>query len=556
MPATHRQTLPIGIQSFEKLRKGHYYYVDKTPLIHTIAQTGGYYFLSRPRRFGKSLLLDTLRCLFEGRQALFEGLYIHDRWDWEQAHPVIRLSLSSGRPNSPEALDALLHHQLCQNYRKLGIDMPAESHDAAFLLSILVREAYHVTGRQAIVLIDEYDQPIQNVLGHRSLAFSMWRQLLAFYSALKDADPYLHFVMLTGVGRYATAEALSGGLDMLMDISFSPEYAEICGFTDAEIASFLPGLEAHQHETLRQWFGGHRFSFHGPDLYNPDDIFGWKQTQIIAPHWFEANFSSYLDVEAIESPEPKDPRFQVWAVPRSLWKLVMHDGAAVLSGQVRAPSTAFQRHDTLTWDSLSPLLEAGWLTLLNEEASTSHLNIWTLGIPNLAIRTSLSEILLDVLLGDKHAGVNFRCELAAILKANDLASLEAHLKALYAGLPHDWYHNNLKKMPIAQCEDHTFSQVYASVFYSHFAALGVNVAVEDASHRGKVDMSVDFGGHIYLFEFKVVEQLPEGKALTQIKTKGYADKYRASGKPVHLIGVEFSSVERQIVAFEVETLTP
>lgn len=139
----------------------------------------------------------------------------------------------------------------------------------------------------------------------------------------------------------------------------------------------------------------------------------------------------------------------------------------------------------------------------------------------------------------------YQLALFKVLHEHDLAGLEGHLKALYAGLPHDWYRNN----PIAKYEGH-----YASVFYSHFAALGVGVTVEDASHRGKVDMSVDFGGHIYLFEFKVVEQLPEGKALEQIKAKGYADKHRASGMPIHLIGVEFSSIERQIVAFEVETL--
>ncbi|MGO1871904.1 MAG: PD-(D/E)XK nuclease domain-containing protein, partial [Halomonas sp.] len=138
-----------------------------------------------------------------------------------------------------------------------------------------------------------------------------------------------------------------------------------------------------------------------------------------------------------------------------------------------------------------------------------------------------------------------RLTLFRLLQAHDLTSLETHLKALYTGLPHDWYRNN----PIAQYEGH-----YASVFYSHFAALGVDVTVEDASHHGKVDMSVDFNGHIYLFEFKVVEQLPEGKALEQIKAKGYADKHRASGKPIHLIGVEFSSAQRQIVAFEIETL--
>ncbi|WP_422822433.1 PD-(D/E)XK nuclease domain-containing protein [Vreelandella azerica] len=128
-----------------------------------------------------------------------------------------------------------------------------------------------------------------------------------------------------------------------------------------------------------------------------------------------------------------------------------------------------------------------------------------------------------------------------------MAGLEAHMKSLYAGLPHDWYRNN----PIAQYEGH-----YASVFYSHFAALGVGVIVEDASHKGKVDMTVDFGGHIYLFEFKVVEQEPKGKALEQVKAKGYADKYLARGKPIHLVGIEFSSTERQITAFDVETLAP
>ncbi|WP_445005441.1 ATP-binding protein [Halomonas mongoliensis] len=547
MTATGKKRLPIGIQTFSEIIEGGYYYVDKTPVIERLVQQNKYYFLSRPRRFGKSLLLDTLHCLFEGRQALFEGLYIYDRWDWGQANPVIHLSLSSGRPNSTEELDVLLHEQLRRNYRRLGIDMPADIHDAAFLLNILVRETYHATGQQVIVLIDEYDQPVQNVLGHRSLAFPMWRQLLAFYSALKEADPYLHFVMLTGVGRYATAEALGGGLDMLMDISFSPEYADICGFTDTEITSFLPELEAHQYEALRQWFGGHRFSFHGPDLYNPDDIFGWAQAQKIAPYWFEANFSSYLNVEAIESSKPKDPRFQVWAVPRSLWQLVMHNGAAILSGQVRAPNTMFKRHDTLTYGSLSPLLEAGWLTLVNEETSPFHLNVWTLGIPNLAVGSSLSGILLDVLLADKYASIDFRRKLAEILKTNDLAGLEAHLKALYAGLPHDWYRNN----PIAKYEGH-----YASVFYSHFAALGVNVTVEDASHHGRVDMAVDACGHLYLFEFKVVEQLPEGKALEQIQARGYADKYRAAGKPIHLIGVEFSREQRQIVAFDIETESP
>ncbi|BBI71520.2 hypothetical protein HAALTHF_13680n [Vreelandella aquamarina] len=189
------------------------------------------------------------------------------------------------------------------------------------------------------------------------------------------------------------------------------------------------------------------------------------------------------------------------------------------------------------------LFQTGYLTAHAVEEPMTGYWLYTLGYPNLEVETSLNQALLPVL--GVPAPPRERLTLFRTLQAHDLSGLETHLKALYAGLPHDWYRNN----PIAQYEGH-----YASVFYSHFAALGVNVTVEDASHHGKVDMSVDFGGHVYLFEFKVVEQLPEGKALEQIKAKGYADKHRASGKPIHLIGVEFSSVQRQIVAFEVETL--
>ena len=171
---------------------------------------------------------------------------------------------------------------------------------------------------------------------------------------------------------------------------------------------------------------------------------------------------------------------------------------------------------------------------------------YTLGFPNREVESGLNLALLPSL-GVQHNLVRYRRDLFKTLHDHDLAGLQAHLTALYASLPHDWYRNN----PIAQYEGH-----YASVFFSHFAALGLDITVEDASNVGRVDMAVDFAGHIYLFEFKVVEQLPEGKALAQLIEKGYAEKYRASGKPIHLIGVEFSSKKREIVAFDVKTLMP
>ncbi len=198
--------------------------------------------------------------------------------------------------------------------------------------------------------------------------------------------------------------------------------------------------------------------------------------------------------------------------------------------------------DDISTDAL--LFQTGYLTIKQIEEPLLGYRQYTLGFPNHEVETSLNHALLPSL--GVANGPRERRTLFKHLQRHDLAGLETHLKALYAGLPHDWYRNN----PIAQYEGH-----YASVFYSHFAALGLAITVEDASHHGRVDMTVDFGGHLYLFEFKVVEQLPEGKALEQIKARGYADKYLASGKPIHLIGVEFSRQQRQIVAFEVESIT-
>lgn len=204
--------------------------------------------------------------------------------------------------------------------------------------------------------------------------------------------------------------------------------------------------------------------------------------------------------------------------------------------------------DDITTEGL--LFQTGYITIKDVQEPMLGYRLYTLGFPNLEVESSLNDLLLPVLgIGHSEAQTH-QLGLMDVLQRHDLAGLETHLKALYAGLPHDWYRNN----PIAQYEGH-----YASVFYSHFAALGLAITVEDASHHGRVDMTVDFGGHLYLFEFKVVEQLPEGKALAQIKARGYADSYfdknGATGKPIHLIGVEFSRQQRQIVAFEVETIT-
>ncbi|MEL7964994.1 ATP-binding protein [Vreelandella neptunia] len=522
MTDSHRRKLPIGIQTFSDIREGNYYYVDKTPHIERLVNQNKYYFLSRPRRFGKSLLLDTLRCLFEGRQALFEGLHIHDRWDWQQRYPVIRISFADGVMQSREALDERIREQLWVQREQLGItqhhktDIPGE-------FSALIRAAHQHYGQRVVILIDEYDKPILDNILAPERARELREGLKNLYSVIKDADPHLHFVLLTGVSKFSKVSLFSG-LNNLNDITLDAPFSTICGYTDEDIDTvFAPELPDLDREAIRQWYNGYRWGGgEVTSVYNPFDVLLLFQKREFAPYWFESATPTFL-VELLKERGIYTPALTAW-----------HSRPALLS-----------RFDVDDISTDAMLFQTGYLTLKGIREEVPYRPLYRLGLPNQEVEISLNEALLPIL-GLSHVVFDeLAIRLPRLLKTADLKGLETHFKALYAGLPHDWYRNN----PIARYEGH-----YASVFYSHFAALGVSVTVEDASHHGKVDMSVDFGGHIYLFEFKVVEQLPEGAALAQIKHKGYADKHRASGKPIHLIGVEFSSIQRQIVAFEVESL--
>ncbi|HAA44773.1 MAG TPA: hypothetical protein DCE28_04610 [Halomonas sp.] len=522
MLSAHRRKLPIGIQSFEKLRLGQYYYVDKTPFIHALVETGGYYFLSRPRRFGKSLLLDTLGCLFEGREALFEGLYIHDKWDWQQRHPVVRLSFGSGVMQNRQELDVRIRDQLRTERERLGLTLNHKT-DIAGEFEQLIRQAHAKNGQRVVVLIDEYDKPILDNILDGDRARELREGLKNLYSVLKDADPHLHFVLLTGVSKFSKVSLFSG-LNNLNDITLDAPYAAICGYTDHDVDTvFAPELPGLNREEIRRWYNGYRWGGQEvPSVYNPFDVLLLLQKRVFNPYWFESATPTFL-VELLRTRGVFTPQLDT----------------------LQAKAQLLGRFDVDDIATEAMLFQTGYITIKDIQEPMVGYRLYSLGFPNQEVESSLNEFLLPVLGIRGSEAQTYQLALFNVLLEHDIAGLETHLKALYAGLPHDWYRNN----PIAQYEGH-----YASVFYSHFAALGVNVTVEDASHHGKVDMSVDFNGHIYLFEFKVVEQLPEGKALEQIKAKGYADKHRASGKPIHLVGVEFSSAQRQIVAFEVETL--
>ncbi|WP_300274756.1 ATP-binding protein [Halomonas sp.] len=522
MSTGKRLRLPIGIQTFSEIREGGYYYVDKTPDIERLVHQNKFYFLSRPRRFGKSLLLDTLRCLFEGRQALFEGLYIHDRWDWQQTHPVIRLSFGSGVMRNREELDERIRHQL-RKERERFTQVAAPKADIPGEFSDLLEFAHQETGQPVVLLIDEYDKPILDNILDPERARELREGLKNLYSVIKDADPHLHLVLITGVSKFSKVSLFSG-LNNLNDITLDAPFSTICGYTDDDIdnvfATELPGLD---REAIRSWYNGYRWgSAEVISVYNPFDVLLLLQKREFGPYWFESATPTFL-VDLLRKRGVFTPQLD----------------------RLQAKAQLLGRFDVddITIEGL--LFQTGYITIKDVQEPMLGYRLYTLGFPNREVESSLNDLLLPVLgIGHSEAQTH-QLGLMDVLQHHDLAGLETHLKALYAGLPHDWYRNN----PIAQYEGH-----YASVFYSHFAALGLAITVEDASHHGRVDMTVDFDGHLYLFEFKVVEQLPEGKALEQIKARGYADKYRSAGKPIHLIGVEFSRQQRQIVAFEVESI--
>ncbi len=505
-----KRMLPIGMTSLRKIRTRNCYYVDKTDHVRRLVEEGDYYFLSRPRRFGKTLLVDTLQELFEGSEELFRGLAVHDKWDWSARHPVVRISFGGGHFDSPDLIRGNVEDQLEETERLAGLE-PGPA-GAAVRFRHLIRTLHERTGQRAVVLVDEYDKPILDVLGNRELAAANRDFLRGFYAMIKDCDRQLRFVFLTGVSKFSKA-GLFSGLNNLNDITLAPEFSDICGCTDAELdAVFAPELEGLDRDEIRRWYNG--YNWRGPErVYNPFGLLLLFQRREFRPYWFQSGTPTFL-VETLTRRDLPTPD---------------------LDGMIGSESLL----STFDVDSISVealLFQTGYLTIAGEE--DGH---YRLDYPNLEVRRSLGEALLGELLPVEARKKTGRLRLGELLEANDFERIETLFRGVFA--PHQWYMNS----PVAKYEAH-----YASVIHSCFLMEGVEPVAEDSGSRGRADMAVRAGGRVYLFEFKVVERGREGTALAQLREKGYADKYRHLGRSVHLIGVEFSREERNVVGFDCE----
>jgi hypothetical protein len=336
------------------------------------------------------------------------------------------------------------------------------------------------------------------------------------YSVIKDSDAHIRFAFLTGVSKFS----LFSGLNNLRDIKVSADYSAICGYTETDVDTvFAPELAGLDRDQIRAWYNGYNWT--GEAVYNPFDLLLLFKERQYRPYWFETGTPTFLIDLLTER--------QTWLPDLGR----METSAEVLStfevGHIPTEALMFQ---------------TGYLTIATEENRFGE--YWyRLRYPNQEVYQSINNSLLRAWTPNGQPMLGNKRRLGELLIANDFVGMESLFTAFFASIPTDWYRNN----PIARYEGY-----YASVFYAYFASLGLDITLEDSSNQGRLDMAVRFNGHISLFEFKVVELVAAGEALAQIKERGYADKYRAVGQPIHLIGVEFSRDRRSVVGFEVESL--
>ena len=516
MPTTQLARLPLGLQTFAEVRELGCAYVDKTPLAVKMANEGKFYFLARPRRFGKSLFLDTLGNLFEAKRELFQGLYAENNWEWDAKYPVIKIDMSAGL-DSLSDLKFALEDNLRYAASCLDVEL-SSSGGPTILFQQLLRQAHARHGRKVVLLIDEYDKPIIDNIGDLELARQMRKQLHSFYSVIKAADKHLRFVMLTGVSKF-TKVSIFSGLNNLRDISLNPQYGSICGYTEEELNKvFSEHLLGVDRKQLRHWYNGYNFLGDKP-VYNPYDILNFiDQSQSsgeiqFESHWFETG------------------------TPTFVIDLIARDQVPALQLEPRLVDK-----DTLNSSSIehlelaTALFQSGYLTINEVDRSYPDAVIYKLMCPNHSVRLSLQKSLFRYYTGNRIA--SFRNAIYRALLKADLNTIESELKRLFASISAD----NYRKNDIAHFEGY-----YASVVYCFFTSMGLNVIAEDASNLGRVDLTIQLAGNTYIIEFKVVKRKSKNNsALQQIIQRGYATKYSGS---VYQIGIEFSEARRNIASF-------
>ena len=509
---------PIGIQNFEKIRQDGFVYVDKTAQIYNLAATGDYYFLSRPRRFGKSLLVSTMEAYFQGRKELFKGLAIEKLEKNWTASPVLHLDLTGSRYTSVADLDGKLNQHLLSWESRFGVTEVFE--EPATRFSAVIEAAYRMTGQKVVILIDEYDKPVVDNIDNQDLMDSFRRELQGFYSVIKNKDGFIRFAFLTGVTKLGKMSIFSS-LNNLMDISMDSEYSDICGVSEDELKSYFDGSVEELAEKnriskegcyarLKSMYDGYHFSEDAPGVYNPFSLLNTFKTGKFRMYWFETG----------------TPTFLVRYLKQGQYNLdnISKDDI---------PADALTGTNYVNPEPITLMYQTGYLTISGYD---SRFNTYNLDYPNEEVKSgflnSLSQLYAPALIQGEFSVVRFIRD----IERGDVESFMTRFTSFLSGNDYE-----------IQGDLELYFQNTMSVMLK---MMGLYVKTEYHTSRGRIDIIFDTDRYVYIIELKR-DQSPE-IALRQIEEKGYDKPFLSSGKQIIRLGINFSSETRTVDGWKAE----
>lgn len=518
-----RKLYPIGIQTFSEIRTNDNLYIDKTAYIYRMANSDGkYFFLSRPRRFGKSLLVSTLLSYFEGRKELFKGLAIDNLENEWAEYPVLHFDLSGGKHQEEDQLNRYLDFILKDNERRFGVECDAV--DANVRLANLIASVYKKTGKQVVVLIDEYDAPLLDVVHQDERLESLRHLMRNFYSPLKQCEPMLRFVFLTGITKFSQLSIFSA-LNNITNISMDEAYAGICGITKEELltqmsddidrlAEKLSITREVAIQQLKDNYDGYHFTYPSPDIFNPYSLLNCFSKEKIGAYWFGSGTPTFL-IEMMR---------KFGTTPMDIGESEMADVS-----DFDAP--------TETMESIVPLLyQSGYVTIKDYDEDT---NLYELGIPNKEIRIGLFKSLLpNYLTRSSQRGKVAIAQMSVLIKNGDIDGALELFRTFLATVPY--------------CENTKYEGHFQQLMYVVFALLtDYRILVEQRTSKGRTDITLETQDSIYIMELKFGNTADE--ALAQINANHYADAFAMSNKKTIKVGIGFDvKDERNITDWKVE----
>ena len=508
---------PIGIQTFEVIRKGKMKYVDKTGFVYKLANGTKNNFLSRPRRFGKSLLVSTLQAYFEGRKDLFEGLAISELEKEWTTYPVIHLDLSIGKYYRIDNLYSTLNMLLGRYEKELGITPDPQS-SYGTRMSNIITTTVSSTGRQAVVLIDEYDAPMLDSISEPELQGHIRNVMRDFFSPLKANEGDLRFVFLTGITKFSQLSIFSE-LNNIVNVSMEDDFDAICGMTKQEVLdNFHDGIQQladangmtfdEAVEALRVKYDGYRFSPHGTKIYNPYSLLNAMRSRELNSYWFSTGTPTFL-LELLQEKNILIPQLE----------------------SIVAPARRFDAPTEQASDPIPVLYQSGYITIKDYRNG-----MYVLGFPNEEVREGFCSSMLSYISPDyRDESDSFAWNFGEAMRADDIDTAMDALRVFLAGFPYDIHHNR---------EDY-----YQAILYTIFETLNFTIRAEVRATKGRMDLLVQTRTSVFVMELKLDHSADE--ALKQIESKEYAFPYKCDGRKVFKVGISFSTKERNVTEWKV-----